>query len=251
MSLRLVSVNIERSKHLELVLPFLVQQNPDVVCLQELCEQDVARFEEALGMQAFFAPMMRNDQDGIKKKEGLGIFARTLRDSRARYYVGAPGTVPDVDNSSEQSKYATQHHLLALCDIEKDGEAFTIATTHFPWTPDGSASDFQREAMVNMLALLSEEKEFVLCGDFNAPRGGEIFAELAETYKDNVPPQYKTSLDLSLHRAAQTQPEQISNKMVDGLFSTPGYRVCNVEMICGVSDHCGLVADVDKAKRTA
>jgi|GEM_PF-5115909 hypothetical protein len=37
--IRFVSLNIERSKHLDLVIPFLQAQNADVVCLQELMDK--------------------------------------------------------------------------------------------------------------------------------------------------------------------------------------------------------------------
>ena len=78
----------------------------------------------------------------------------------------------------------------------------------------------------------------MLCGDFNAPRGGEIFGLLAQKYKDNVPQKYTTSIDGILHRAGPLP------FMVDGLFSTPGYTVSHVEMVCGISDHCALIANV-------
>src|SRR3569623_473248 len=112
--------------------------------------------------------------------------------------------------------------MLAMADIERDGEMFRIATTHFPVTAHGEATDFQREDMKNLLSLLEKEGEFVLTGDFNAPRGGEIFAELASRYKDNIPPTITTSIDGMLHRAGQLP------HMVDGIFSTPGYLVSNV-----------------------
>ena len=69
---------------------------------------------------------------------------------------------------------------------------------------------------------------------------------LAAKYKDNVPVQYKTSIDVALHRLGKERPEEFADKMVDGIFSTPLYEVKNVEMKGGVSDHCALVATVTK-----
>ncbi len=118
---------------------------------------------------------------------------------------------------------------------------YRLCNTHFLWTPDGSTSDEQRQALSNMFELLENEKEFVLCGDFNAPRGREIFSTLAQKFKDNVPPEYTSSLDPVLHRAAPL------HLMVDGLFSTPGYNVTGVKMVGGVSDHCALVGHISRA----
>ena len=50
-SIRLVSLNIERRKHLNRILPFLQEYKPDVVCMQELFEKDVPYFEQALGIE--------------------------------------------------------------------------------------------------------------------------------------------------------------------------------------------------------
>jgi len=57
--LKLVSLNIEGSKHLDLVLSFLEREAPDVVCVQELFESDAPLFESRLGMEHAFAPICR------------------------------------------------------------------------------------------------------------------------------------------------------------------------------------------------
>jgi hypothetical protein len=40
----------------------------------------------------------------------------------------------------------------------------------------------------------------------------------------------------------------MDTKMVDGLFSTPGYLVSDVELHSGVSDHMAITANVAKAR---
>jgi hypothetical protein len=42
--MKVISLNIEGNKHYELVLPFLHTENPDVICLQEVLEDDVNMF---------------------------------------------------------------------------------------------------------------------------------------------------------------------------------------------------------------
>ena len=94
--------------------------------------------------------------------------------------------------------------------------------------------------MKALLAHLNGTGEFVLCGDFNAPRGGEMFAELSSRYTDNVPASYLSSLDPKLHRAGNLE------RMVDGIFTTPTYLVSDVEMYSGISDHCAFTATLQK-----
>lgn len=117
---------------------------------------------------------------------------------------------------------------------------FRIGTTHFTWTPDGEADEVQRTDIESLFAVLEKQGDIIFTGDFNAPRGKEIFSRLAERYHDNVPSEYTTSIDSTLHRAGDLP------HMVDGIFSTSGYAVQNVRMVCGVSDHCALVAEVRK-----
>ena len=89
-----------------------------------------------------------------------------------------------------------------------------------------------------LLACLEPEEEFTLCGDFNAPRGGEIFTALAMRYQDNIPLEYASSIDGNLHRKGPLP------YMVDGLFTTPSYIASDVSLQSGVSDHCAILATV-------
>ncbi len=67
---------------------------------------------------------------------------------------------------------------------------------------------------------------------------------LAPKYKDNIPSHYKTSIDAALHRAGKERPEGLADKMVDGLFTTPGYTAVDVRLQFGVSDHAAIVATI-------
>jgi len=44
-SIKIISLNIERSKHIDRILPFLVREQPDVFCVQELCKKDIQYFQ--------------------------------------------------------------------------------------------------------------------------------------------------------------------------------------------------------------
>ena len=239
-SLKLISLNIERSKHLDRALQFLRQQRPEILCLQELMEYDIPRFEEVCG-PCFFAPATRHRGDGRPGVMGTGMCSRLPIEHRENiYYLGRPDDLRDFDLTNTATKHASESRAVSLYDVEKEGVVFRVGTTHFTWTPDGSADDFQRADMQALLSVLAGLGEFVLTGDFNAPRGGEIFAELASRYTDNVPAHYTTSIDPHLHRAGALQ------LMVDGIFSTPAYAVADVELLSGVSDHCAILATIAK-----
>ena len=249
--IKLISLNIERSKHLDLVIPLLQKETPDVVCLQELAKKDIPRFEEALSAKCFFAPMANHgigEVDVAPGIVGLGMFSRLpVIHQEVNYYWGTGACDALYDFSSAVGKHATESYAVASQDIEKDGVRFRIATTHFTWTPDGKADDLQRKDLKALLDVLEPLGEFAFCGDFNAPRGGEIFGELSKRYRDNIPLEYKTSLTLSLHRAGKIEPERLGTYMVDGLFTTPGYQASDVRLQFGVSDHAAIVASIERA----
>ena len=233
MALKLISLNIEGRNHLDLVIPFLQTAAPDVVCLMELYEMDLERFRSALGAEIFFVPMNTREHGVF----GVGILSKfPLTQTEAARYGGAH-ELQEFDNRNAEAAHATTRFSLISAEVEKEGELFRICTTHFPVTKEAQATDFQREDMRALLALLKEKEEFVVCGDFNAPRGDEIFGMLTQHYRDNVPARYTSSIDGRLHRAGPLP------YMVDGFFTTPRYTA-SVEMVCGVSDHCALVGEV-------
>lgn len=252
--LKLVSLNIERAKHFDRVLPFLAKEKPDVVCLQEVREPDIDKLKESIGAsEHIFAPMTRHPSDGNPAVVGTCILSLVpVREGRVQYYHGDPHSIPEGTDRPESwaddaAIAAGVNCALSSVDVEKEGTAFRIATTHFLWSRKGRFSEYQREDMKKLLKLLDAEGEFVLTGDLNAPRGGEIFKMLADQYTDNVPPYIKTSLDVEFHRAGKTRPHELADKMVDGLFSTPRYTVSDCRMVSGLSDHCALVANISTA----
>lgn len=246
-SLKLISANIEGSKHLDLIMPFLEQQQPEVLCVQELDEKDVAALEERMGAKCFFVPMVYAIEEP-KLLQGIGIFSKFPMEAHVEQYAGHHDPEYRIyDPTTYESMFNASKFSLAIARILKKDVEFQIGTTHMPVTYRGGMADFQWVALNGLLKVLHAKGEIVYTGDFNAPRGGEIFAALASKYKDNVPAHYETSLDMELHRAAKEKPNEIRNRMVDGIFSTQAYSVTDVELISGVSDHCAIVATISKS----
>lgn len=247
-SLKLICLNLEGHKHLELQMPFFRAQSPDVLCLQEVFESDFIFLKNELALNGAFAPMCTKrlvEGDGIGKATPWGIAMLSkfpLDDIEKYYYVGDPAVthefIRNVTTQAEINKVLMYGRILV-----PTGDAFVIGTTHFTWTPNGQADDLQRSDLRALMSKLATIPEIAFCGDFNAPRGREIFTEIARKYKDNIPAHYTTSTDGALHRAGQLE------LMVDGLFSTPEYQVTNVRLENGVSDHCAIVADVVRDKK--
>jgi len=121
-----------------------------------------------------------------------------------------------------------------------NGENFMIGTTHFTWTFNGETDSRQEKDLSSLFEVLDGIPELILCGDFNAPRGKKVWSALSSRYIDHIPLEYTSSIDSKLHRKKDL------HHLVDGLFSTPHYETKNVRIVCNVSDHCAVVAEIYK-----
>lgn len=229
MAVTLLTLNIEGSRHLERVLPFL-RGRADVVCLQEVFENDMPQLEAAVGCPGHFAPMTRKEQ-GVM---GLALFTKLHHSPpKQERYVG-DGSVPVHDAPD------TADRLLFSTTIKHDGHEYTVGTTHFTWTPDGEPNERQWAAFQRLMEIVERHGELVLCGDFNAPRGKAVFSAFCGHFTDNLPRAVTTTLDSSLHR----KPEL--HFAVDTIFSTPPYRVRDVRLFDKLSDHMALRGVIEK-----
>lgn len=247
-TLRLLSINIECDKHYDVVLALIAERNPDVLCLQEVPRE----FAERLGVECGYEwefklrahvpsriipDMMLAEGMLVAWKPKLtlrGVTVHTYRKKEERPISEEPIGPNDVDRS------------LVVTTLDHQGQIFRMGTTHFTWTHDGGPSEEQHRDMDRLLDALTEfhdETGILFCGDFNAPRGGEIFARLNERYTDNIPPHITSTIDPKLHRAAGLE------WVVDGLFSTAHYQVHNVEILEGISDHKAIFAVIGQSVR--
>lgn len=250
--LKLISLNIELDRHLDTVLPFLQEERADVICLQEVRERNLAVLEKGLHMKGFFVPTCIPDVERVVDKGATGEGKLVVSEELVKkgpegiaLFTGIPVHSTHTDYyhkmSEEVPRWSVGHNrVLFSAIVEKGGKNYTVGTTHFTWTPDGEKSPEQERDMEKLLEILARFPDIVFCGDFNAPRGREMWAKLAERYKDNIPAEYRSSLDPTLHRVGHFE------RMVDGLFSTPEYRVFDVRFVEGVSDHKAVVGCIER-----
>lgn len=243
--MKLISLNIELNRHYKTVLDFIKKEIPDVICFQELLEDDFEYFKKEFAMEGVFRvcslvkPLVHTDIAG--KRQGVAIFSKKIINSGSIFYEGSEENlcVPTGDNTKDQNIYKNRSLVWAeIEDINK--KTYKYITTHLPATRKGESSPYQLEVLDLLLKELNSFSEFVLCGDMNAPRGKETFSRLESKYKDNIPKEYKTSIDQKLHRAKGLQ------LMVDGLFTTPKYKTSKVRLVDGISDHMAIVAEIEK-----
>jgi endonuclease/exonuclease/phosphatase family metal-dependent hydrolase len=241
-SIRLVSLNAYMLNCEARTRAFLENTDADVFCLQEIPATRLEEVQSWCKASAHVYGPVTWQARPPKYPEieiGVSIFSRLpMRETNIGYYDKFDGTPRST--AGDPTTFNNRNGVLVSGLVGKEGVEYKIATMHFTWTPDGQPSDLQRVHIEELFTLLDPMGELVLTGDFNAPRGGEIWSRLAARYVDNVPLQYTTSLDAGLHRVKNLE------RMVDGVFSTQEYRVSAVSMKDGVSDHMALIATIEK-----
>ena len=245
--MKIISLNIEMDRHHDLVIPFLMRENADVICLQELLESDFEAYKEVLNMEGFYKPIeyVYHEAYGGPRdvRHGEAIFAKKLIDPQFEYYVGSQESINRPFKEYFAEKTLPENRVLISAKVaDKDGKELVVCTTHFTLTEMGISSPKQLADLEKLFDVLKKYPKFVLVGDTNAPRGNETWARLANKYKDNIPNEYTTSLDMNLHRKGNFKKFE---NMVDGLFTTQKYIASNVHLVDGVSDHMAVVADIN------
>jgi exonuclease III len=254
--LKLISINIEGDRHLTTFIPFLQKEKPDVFALQEIFKERIPDIERETGTKLVCFFPMHTDSNIIHPgltdtTLGVALFSNlTVKNIKGLYYVGDESKVPKFIYSQNPTLEATigsvvpnsSNLVLACGEFEKEGIFHQILTTHFTYTRDGIATPFQLEHLERLFKVLDTiSGDFVLVGDFNAPRGRETWTRLAARYKDNIPDTYTSSLDPVLHKTAALKLPYV----VDGCFTSEGYIAKNVSLISGVSDHMAIVALIE------
>lgn len=240
MSLQFVQLNIESNYHID-KLEEILSKAPDVLCLQEIFLTHLKELSAKYGYHYSFAPcVILNDPSGKFAplgEWGVAIMTKLPQtDCTEDYYYQSRALVPSVVNPPQAFP-----RPLITATIDVAGTPYTFATTHFTWAMPDAADRLQAHDLSMLQAILSKHPSLVLAGDFNAPRGGLVQTELAKKYAYYIPDTIDTTIDNTLHRAAPLY------LVIDHLFASSDYRVEDVSVQNGYSDHCAIFASITRS----
>lgn len=233
MPIKLLTLNIEGSRHLARVAETLQRHDPDVVCLQEVMERDCTMLAAAGGYRCLYSAnaIMREKPPHPAGSWGVAILTRlAVRATTEQCYTEAR-TVEKLMHNTDSRR------MLLVAELQHEAQDYRIITTHFTWSTDGQVSDRQQLDFARLRQCVSRYPDYVLCGDFNAPRGRLLFSRFLTDLQliDHLPAEISSTLDARHHRIPQLR------YVVDTIFSTPGYSVAGVEVLEGISDHKGIL----------
>jgi endonuclease/exonuclease/phosphatase family metal-dependent hydrolase len=236
--LKLLTLNIEGDRHLARVREVIAAHSPDIVCLPEVFESDCATLAAAGDYDARFGISLRMPRGSAPARDwGVAVLTRVpVRRQELIYYTDALPIREFVEPNDAR-------RLALVTELEHFGREYRIVATHFTWSPDGHANDEQRADFARLKQVLARYPHYALCGDFNAPRGREMFAKFTAELRliDHLPPAVTTTLDPQFHRMKSTL-----ELVVDTVFSTPHYAAADVRLLEGVSDHKGILTTLER-----
>lgn len=241
MSLRVFSLNVEHGKH-EHRYPSIVREHePDVVLLQEVLLDDVENIAKSLGLIANSYIPMAKMPDG--KIWGLASYvggdAEVLK-STVQCYVRHDLSLAVV----EPPNYPTNRYLESL-DVCVRGVRYALRHTHFTWCPNGQMNEIQQCDFRVLDKMLDVNRDWVLFGDMNTPRGTNPLWERLHAHRtDNIPQDIDTTLDPEYHRVDGLK------RVVDVCVTQGDHIAHEVRVIAGLSDHKGVYAKIMRFDET-
>ncbi len=244
MPMKLISLNVEGPTYVDKVLPFLLSESPDVVCLQEATVEYEA-FLRAHGYRVVMEPRCIREHNGVSFIDGVMLASRLPMTAEVFCYHDT-GTGIEREYFDEVTGQFNSRRHIVMGTITDGVREYHIGTTHFTWTKNGDIPcQAQQLNMQNFMEIVSGLPPHIMCGDFNIPRRyNQLYDVLTSVYQDNIPTSCTTSLD-KLHHRLKDMPEKVGlleRYMVDYVFSQPPYTVTEVRQVFGVSDHAATVA---------
>lgn len=218
MAIKFLQLNIETNKHLERIIPFLEKENFDVICFQEIYENDAKMLAEKFNLHLCMGKEL------LCKGDSKAIFSKHPFVKTMEYHLW-----------QGDHRYHLKNESFSLLEahISEEGREYTFLTTHLPVSyPGNIIADYQLECYKALKPILEKEQNLLFTGDLNSPRGTFIFDDLASFLVDNVPINLDSTLDPNLHR---TKGE--FKYVVDGVFSKGDHQVSGISIHEGLSDH--------------
>jgi endonuclease/exonuclease/phosphatase family metal-dependent hydrolase len=241
MSLKLLTLNIQGDRHLDRVRDAIALHLPDIVCLQEVFEVDCATLA-AVGQYnvkyvvGTYMDAANNARFAPKGSWGLAVLSKLPVQRQVIISYADDPTIRIFRQPNDPRR------VVIVTELAHQSRSYRIVTTHFTWSPDGHITDEQRADFVRLKQVMKHYPDYVLCGDFNAPRGREMFAKFTDELSliDHLPADITTTIDAQYHYASSLE------LVVDTIFSTLDYHVTDIQLLAGLSDHKGILAMVEK-----
>jgi len=225
-TLRVISLNVAGvERKAARLLDLLLLVDPDVVCLQELWSHDWAD-ETGTTVSSALQRLADYSRSFIRVTHQEGIFGRGMA-VWVRYRASTEGSV----------EVETTDYAQAVKWVTLDGRSVVVVNVHIAARLSYAARKNELRSLADLVRV-SDGQRTIMCGDFNAGRGGRSVLTRAvqeggslRNFTWAYPPHWTNVV-----MGTQTEIDHILT--ISGQWGT-----VRVSMLPGVSSHAALVAD--------
>jgi hypothetical protein len=257
MNITCLHVNIERSKHIDLIDELLREKQSEIVCICEAIDQDVKQFAKDHEYHYAFVPEISYKDGSV---QGVAILSKhTILETHIYRYDENETKVPPAiefierHDPKDRPQFRFHYHSVLLhIIIEKNGQKINVSTAHFPVVdhttpgyPDHTFDEIEdihdlnyaRGYFDRLLGFIKTiPNPVIFTSDLNNPRGEYMYDALAHELVDHVSRYITTTIDPTIHQVKNLE------LVVDTIMTSPDISCANFEVIEGVSDHKALFA---------
>ena len=251
MKLKVISINLwDGGRLLEEALDFIVQQDPDILALQEVCDSKnpslEARFrtldilKERLSYVSYhYAPEFIDNRQEGRIPQGNAVFSKfPIVDSSVVFFDR-----PLDENYVElPENFATISHNLQHLLLDTPGGGINFYNFHGVWDLDGDNFSPPRKNMsATIMKAIAGKENVILVGDTNAKPTNQAIRNIEKNLKSVFGDMATTTFNMR-----RKDNPGYATAAVDMIFVSKNIRVISSDIPdVDISDHLPLVATLD------
>jgi endonuclease/exonuclease/phosphatase family metal-dependent hydrolase len=236
--MKIMSWNIWKGKLLDKVIAQIEQESPDVVCLQEVIEQDIdgkrvniaQLLASKLGYEFVYCKAFTTDRHSPSFDIGDAILSKYPITSNS---CTALSNLEEYEDSS-----VTEPRTAVTVTIKTEIATLTIITCHLGYGEKFQETEIRNKQLDRLLAILPKEKT-VLTGDFNSLPDSRVVRILNNVLINTDPEQSEYSY-------TDMKDESHLEYRIDYIFTTPDIIARNFKILStDASDHSPLTVELN------
>lgn len=232
-----MSWNIWKGKFLEKVIEQIQQENPDIVCLQEVIEQEkdgekiniAQQIASKLGYEFVYCKAFHTDRHTPSYDIGDAILSKFPILSSSCHFLSS------LDEYKDSA--VTEPRTAVKIEVKTDSQTLTIITCHLGYSEKFQETDIRNTQLDRLLTLIPKTSA-ILTGDFNSQPDSRVLRILNNSLVN-------TDRDQTEYSYTEMKEENHPEYRIDYIFITPDIIAKNFQILpTDASDHSPLTVEV-------
>ena len=224
--------------NLDKIIAELKRFDADICCLQEVeYINDAAHLQPLWDLYPYhyFATADTNDEGAVW---GSCILSRYPIISEKKIFI------QEKDTARPES-YDNENRIYAECDIDVNGQVFSVGTTHSSYThriEETAAKDIEIEKLIDIIKM--KKSNYIIAGDFNIVPASKYITRI-EQYLKNLGPEYSENTWATKPFSYNGFEVSELSYRLDYIFGTSDIKLVKAEILhTNSSDHLPILVKI-------